>query len=89
MDLRRKAYQVLLDWKNKKNHKPLIVEGQRQVGKSYIVSKFAKENYDNVIVYDFRHNQDLKKVFNGNLDVDSIILNSSLYFKYSRCFISV
>ena len=41
MDLKRKAYQALLEWKQKNNHKPLIVEGQRQVGKSYIVLKFA------------------------------------------------
>ncbi len=80
MDLKRKAYQALLGWKQKDNHKPLIVEGQRQVGKSYIVLKFAQENYENVIVYDFRHNSALKTVFKGNLDVDTIISNSSIYF---------
>lgn len=80
MEIKRKAYEQLLKWKNKKNHKPLIVEGLRQVGKSYIVNKFANENYKNVIVYDFRHNRELINIFNGNLDVDTIIKKSSLYF---------
>ncbi|MBQ3791660.1 MAG: AAA family ATPase, partial [Clostridia bacterium] len=53
VELRRKAYSLLTEWKNRKNHKPLIVVGLRQVGKSYLVSKFAKENYPNVITFDF------------------------------------
>lgn len=52
----------------------------RQVGKSYIVSKFANEQYENAIVYDFRHNRDLRIIFEGNIDVDSIIRKSASYF---------
>ena len=63
MEIKRKAYSSLLEWKNRKNHKPLIVEGLRQVGKSYIVSKFAHENYKNVIVYDFRYDHVLEKYY--------------------------
>ena len=51
MEIKRKAYSKLVEWKNRKDHKPLIVEGLRQVGKSYIVNKFAQENYKNVITY--------------------------------------
>ena len=80
MEIRRKAYDELIKWKSKVNHKPLIVEGLRQVGKSFIVNKFAKENYKNVIVYDFRYNKDIREIFNGNLDVDTIITKSKLYF---------
>ena len=80
MYLKRKAYEKLLEWKNRKNHKPVIVEGLRQVGKSYIVDKFVRDNYYNYIVYDFRHRKDLLKIFSGNLDVDTIIKNSKLYF---------
>ena len=50
MYLRRKAYEKLLEWKNRKNHKPVIVEGLRQVGKSYIVDKFVRDNYSNYII---------------------------------------
>lgn len=80
MDIRRKAYEKLKEWKNKKNHKPLIVEGLRQVGKSYIVNKFTLENYSNVITYDFRHRKELITIFAGDLDVDTIIKKSRLYF---------
>ncbi len=79
MEIRRKAYQKLEEWKNRANHKPLIVEGLRQVGKSYIVDKFAKGHYDNVITFDFRHRKELTGIFSGDLDVDTIIRRAKLY----------
>ena len=80
MEIRRKAYKKLEEWKCRKDHKPLIVEGLRQVGKSYIVDKFARENYSNVITFDFRHRKELTAIFSGNLDVDTIIRKASLIF---------
>ena len=80
MELKRKTYDKLLEWKNKKGHKPLIVEGLRQVGKSYIVEKFANDNYDNVITLDFRHRKELISIFSGDLDVDTIIRKAKLFF---------
>lgn len=79
-DFKRKIFDVLVDWNNDPNKVPLIVDGLRQVGKSYIVNKFAYDKYENVIIYDFRHNKVLRKIFDGNLDVDSIIRNSTPYF---------
>lgn len=58
----------------------MCVTRLRQIGKSYIVSKFANEQYENAIVYDFRHNRDLRIIFEGNIDVDSIIRKSASYF---------
>lgn len=49
IDLKRNAYNDLLDWKNNHNNKVLLVEGARQVGKTYLVKKFSNENYKNVI----------------------------------------
>lgn len=80
IDLKRKIYDDLLNWNRDQNKVPLIVDGLRQVGKSYIVDKFAHDNYENVIIYDFRHNKALRRIFDGNLDVDSIIRNSTPYF---------
>ena len=79
-DFKRKIYNELVEWNNNPDKVPLIVDGLRQVGKSYIVDKFAHEKYENVIIYDFRHNKVIRKIFNGNLDVDSIIRNSTPYF---------
>ncbi len=84
MNLKRKAYQQLLSWKNRAGHLPLIVEGLRQVGKSYIVDKFARENYENVIVFDFRYNEVTRSFFQGNLTVDEILKRAYPYFPSSN-----
>lgn len=80
IDLKRKAYAALEKWNANPDKKPLIVDGLRQVGKSYIVDKFAHEHYENVVTYDFRHNKELRKIFDGNLDVYTIIRASAPYF---------
>ena len=80
MQFKRKIEKKLIEWNNNPNKVPLIVDGLRQIGKSYIVNKFANEQYENVITYDFRHNKALRKIFEGNLDVDSIIRNSLPFF---------
>ena len=51
----------------------MLVRGQRQVGKSFIIEAFAKENYPRPVKIDFRLDVDARKLFSGNLDVDSII----------------
>ena len=45
MELKRDIYRKLLAWKSKSNHKVLELEGARQVGKTYILDKFAKKEY--------------------------------------------
>ena len=41
----RKIMRNLIEWKNSKERKPLILRGARQVGKTYIIKQFGKENY--------------------------------------------
>ena len=79
-EFKRKIYDELVKWKEDKDSVPLIIDGLRQVGKSYIVNKFAHENYKNIITYDFRHNKEIRTIFDGDIDVDSIIRKSSPYF---------
>ena len=45
MELKRDIYKQLLDWKKRDSHKVLELRGARQVGKTYILNKFAQENY--------------------------------------------
>ncbi|SCJ22848.1 Uncharacterised protein [uncultured Clostridium sp.] len=47
--LKRKMEQKLTDWKNTENHKPLIIKGCRQCGKTFSVLDFAKKNYKHVV----------------------------------------
>ncbi|MBQ3319463.1 MAG: AAA family ATPase, partial [Spirochaetia bacterium] len=68
--MRRKITQKLLEWKKKGAGKTaLLIDGARRVGKSYIVEKFAKENYRSYILIDFnKAGKDVKDLFNQYLD---------------------
>ena len=77
--LRRKAYDVLMEWKGRV-HKPLLVKGQRQAGKFFIIEAFAKSNYPHFLRVDFSRNVEARAVFSEGLCVDSIIRGlGSLY----------
>ncbi len=82
--LKRKIESVLVEWKNSTSKKPLVIKGIRQCGKTYIVQKFAKENYDSVVYMNFILEPDKKSAFTGNIDVDTIILNLSALIPNSR-----
>lgn len=82
--LKRKIESVLSEWKNSKLKKPLVIKGIRQCGKTYIVRKFAKENYKSVVYMNFILEPDKKTAFTGNIDVETIILNLSALIPNSR-----
>lgn len=69
---KRNAYKKLLLWKKNPNHKPLIVRGLRQTGKTTLVRHFAKENYNSVFFLDFRKDKSIHSIFNGDFDVDKM-----------------
>ncbi len=72
--LKRKMEQKLTDWKNTENHKPLIIKGCRQCGKTFSVLDFAKKNYKHVVYLNFFENPDYASVFSGSLEVDTIVM---------------
>ena len=82
--LKRKIETYLSDWKKSDNKKPLVIKGVRQCGKTYIVKKFANDNYENVVYMNFILEPDKKSAFAGNLDVETIILNLSALIPGSR-----
>ena len=51
--MKRNAMNNLIQWKNKKNRKPLLLYGARQVGKTYLVKEFAKEFFKDIIYVNF------------------------------------
>lgn len=77
--LERKITKVLLAWKNNTiiKKKALVIKGLRQIGKTFIVKQFAKDNYENQIYINFKNNDDLKSVFEENLNVDRILIDLS------------
>lgn len=82
--LKRKIETYLAGWKNTENRKPLVIKGIRQCGKTFIVRKFANENYESVIYINFVLEPDKKSAFIGNIDVDTITLNLSALIPDSR-----
>lgn len=80
--LRRKIYDQLLLWKVKKHEKGmkecLLIKGARQVGKSYIVEQFGKENYESFVSINFITQPELKKAFEGNKSPERIYSNLSI-----------
>ena len=78
MYLKRKIDYFLKQWKEDKEHKPLIVKGARQVGKTESILHFAKENYSNIIYINFALEKKYTKILDDGYDVDSIIKNITL-----------
>lgn len=74
---RRKIEQTLRQWKEQANHKPLVIKGCRQCGKTSSVMDFAKKNYSNVIYMDFHEQPHLCKLFDDTLQIDYLIMNIS------------
>ena len=70
----RKIENVLQSWLDNPSHKPLVVKGVRQCGKTSSVLDFARRHFQNVVYLDFREHPDYKKFFTPNLEIDSIIM---------------
>ena len=75
--LKRKITDTLCEWKADPQHKPLIIKGPRQCGKTFSVLDFAKNNYKNIIYLNFFENQSYKDIFAGSLEVDDLIMYMS------------
>ena len=75
--LKRSIEEKLVEWKEDKNHKPLIIKGCRQCGKTFSVLKFAKENYKNVVYINFFENPSYSSIFEDNLNVDYMTMMMS------------
>ena len=81
---KRKIEEVLRLWKMKEGHKPLVIKGCRQCGKTSSVVSFAKKNYEHVVFLDFHEHKDYKAFFTGALDVETLTLNMSAGIKNAR-----
>lgn len=63
----------LKEWKDNSHRKPLILRGARQVGKTFSVEQFGKENFKNYVVANFEKQKELNDVFSGTLDISTIL----------------
>ncbi len=75
----RDAMEELHRWKQKKNKKPLVIRGARQVGKTWIMKKFGETAYINTVYINFDNNQQMKELFEKDMKTDRIITGLELY----------
>ena len=78
MYYRRKIDDYLKSWKEDPDHKPLIVKGARQIGKTESITHFARENYENVVYINFALEKKFMQILADGYDVESVIRNISL-----------
>ena len=69
----REKMKELEEWKNSKDRMPLIIRGARQVGKTWIMKEFGKNNYKKVAYVNFDGNTRMVRLFEGDFDIDRII----------------
>ena len=72
--MKRDAIKYLYEWKSRANHKPMIVRGARQVGKTWLMRAFAEEAYDRYVYVNFEDNELIRNIFERDFDIDRIIL---------------
>jgi hypothetical protein len=71
--MKRALYQSMLDWKNNPNRKPLILQGARQVGKTWLMKEFGKNEFEQVVYLNFESSERLKSLFRADFDIKRII----------------
>ena len=75
----RLAIEELKEWKARKHRKPLIIRGARQVGKTWLMKEFGSKFYAQSVYINFDNNERMKNLFEGDLDVQRIIMGLELY----------
>ena len=83
--MQRFILKKLIEWKESKYRKPLILKGARQVGKTYILKQFGKENYEGVAYFNFDHDEDLYNLFENTKNPKRIL--EQLAFIYGKAII--
>lgn len=71
--MRRSLYKELLKWKNSASRKPLILQGARQVGKTWLMQEFAKNEFEEVAYLNFESSARLQSIFVDDFDVQRIV----------------
>lgn len=72
--MKRDAIKYLYEWKSRTNHKPMIVRGARQVGKTWLMRTFAEEAYNKYVYVNFEDNELIRNMFERDFDIERIIV---------------
>lgn len=72
--MERFALSRMKEWKENENRKPLIIRGARQVGKTWIMKTFGQQYFEKTAYVNFDNNARMKQVFEGDLDIERLVL---------------
>ena len=75
----RIAIEKLLKWKESKHRKPLIIEGARQVGKTWLMKEFGRLYYEDTVYINFDSNSRMSELFASDLDTSRLLIGLELY----------
>lgn len=75
----RSAIEKLLEWKENKKHKPLIIMGARQTGKTWLMKEFGRTAYKNTAYINFDSNSVMESLFASNLNPERLIMGLEIY----------
>ena len=78
MEIERCVLKQLIDWKSSLGRKPLILQGARQVGKTWLLKRFGKDYFESVAYFNFDRQTELKQFFQTTKDPERILQNLSL-----------
>lgn len=76
--MKRLALQTLVNWKSKENRKPMIINGARQVGKTWLMEEFGKNYYKEILNINFERNSRIRTLFETDLDPNRLLLGLEL-----------
>ena len=79
--LYRKMYDKLIGWKNNKSGKALLIAGARQIGKTFLIREFGRQNYENFVEINFITEPKAALIFAGNLNAETLIINLTAYLR--------
>ena len=77
--MNRMAMEELLKWKQSERRKPLIIEGARQVGKTWLMKEFGLQAYADTVYINFDSNPQMADLFASDLDTERLIMGLELY----------
>jgi len=79
--MKRSIYNELLKWKQNSGKKPLLLQGARQVGKTYILKEFGSNEYNDLAYFNFEEDNALVTIFERSLNPSSVIQSLELYLE--------
>ncbi len=79
----REAYQHLRLWKNRPDRKPLVIQGARQVGKTWLMKEFGRIEFEKVAYINFESNKDIHKLFQSGFDASRIVETLNIFVGFT------